>query len=311
LLSFGLRLRTGSDFSHQSPHITVLDFDDNDTDDAHVNLDNWFVKARRSKIWGSVGRDSLPFWKQNELFWDDDVTPAGVAGGLKTNAGDNGNLVVNAGYFSLPVGMQGFAGNLASAQLVYSSKCSRGSFVAALGHLAIDANRMDSDAASLLRGNGTRDYAIWVASLQSKFSAGGRPITVGADLLNNSEDYPSIDPMLPSGDPDQITFVNRDETSGYVASVKLGGLGEKGDWLAAYYFARIEMFAVNASYAQDDWIRWGSATETRASDMKGHELRFAYAVGDKSNVVLRLYMTEAITTIEDGKRLRIDYNRKF
>ncbi len=37
--TFGLRLRSGSDDSHQSPHITVVDLDDNDTGDAHFNFD--------------------------------------------------------------------------------------------------------------------------------------------------------------------------------------------------------------------------------------------------------------------------------
>jgi len=311
VLSFGLRLRTGSDFSQQSPHITVLDFDDNDTGDAHVNLDKWFLKARRNKIWGSVGRDGLPFWKQNEMFWDDDVTPAGVAGGYKTSVGENGNLTVNLGYFSLPVGMQEFAGNMASAQLVYSAELGTGGLTGALGLLSIDSNRGDADATSLLQGNGTRDYAIWVASLQGRLPVGERQLVLGADVLSNAENYLPTDPMLPSGDPDQITFDNRDETDGYVLSVKLGGLKDKGDWLAAYYYAHIEKFAVNSSYAQDDWIRWGSATEARGSDLKGHELRFAYALGKVSNFVLRLYLAEAITSVEDGNRFRADYNRKF
>lgn len=311
VLSFGVRLRTGSDFSQQSPHITILDFDGNDTGDADFNLDKWSVKARGNKLWGSVGRDSLPLWKQNEMLWDDDVTPAGVAGGFKTRVGENGDFTVNLGYFSLPVGLRKFAGNLASAQLVYSAEFGGVGFIGAFGHLSIDANRDDADATSLLQGNGIRDYAIWVASLQGRLSVGERPLTLGADVMSNVEDYPSTDPRLPSGDPDQITFDNRDETEGYVLSVKLGGLQEKGDWWVAYSYARIEKFAVNSSYAQDDWVRWGSATEARGSDMKGHELRFAYAVGKESNLVLRLYVVEAITSVENGNRFRADYNRKF
>ena len=92
---------------------------------------------------------------------------------------------------------------------------------------------------------------------------------------------------------------------------KLGSLKERGDWLAAYYYARIETFAVNSSFAQDDWVRWGSATETRASNLKGHELRFAYAFEKNINLVARLYLVEAITTAEDGNRFRVDLNFKF
>ncbi|MDH3604321.1 MAG: substrate-binding domain-containing protein, partial [Candidatus Tectomicrobia bacterium] len=51
------------------------------------------------KLW--AGRNSLPFWKQNELFWDDDVTPAGAGFNYK-NEFEDGFLEVNAGYLVLP-----------------------------------------------------------------------------------------------------------------------------------------------------------------------------------------------------------------
>ncbi len=293
--SFGLRLRSGSDDSHQSPHVTVLDFDDNDTGDADFNFDKWFLKARGERVWSWIGRNSLPLWKQNELYWDDDVTPAGIAFGFKTGSGER-SLAFNSGYFSLPVGMQEFAGNLAAAQLVFSGK----GFTVAAGLLDVDANPSDADAARLLRSNGLRDYSIWVGSLQGKLAKW----TLGADVMHNDESY------SPS-DPDPVTAAHFDQTDGYVLSVKYGGLGNKGDWLAAVYYAEIEAFAVNASYAQDDWVRWGSATETRGSDIKGSELRFAYALEKNVNLVARLYLVESITTREDGNRFRLDFNYKF
>lgn len=85
----------------------------------------------------------------------------------------------------------------------------------------------------------------------------------------------------------------------------------KGDWLLGYWYADIEQFAVNSSFAQDDWVRWGSATQTRASDMKGHELRAAYGLGGGMNLVARLYLVEAVTSVEDGNRFRLDFNYKF
>ncbi len=295
VLSFGLRLRSGSDDSHQSPHVTVLDFDDNDTGDTDFNFDKWFLKARGETAWGWIGRNSLPFWKQNELYWDDDVTLAGLGFGFKTDAGA-GSFAFNGGYFSLPVGMQEFAGNLAAAQLVFSGK----DFRLAAGLLDVDANPGDADAGRLLRGNGLRDYSIWVGSLQGKFGKW----TLGADVMHNDEGYSP-------NDPDPITAAHHDQTDGFVLSVKYGGTKAKGDWLGAVYYAEIETFAVHSSYAQDDWVRWGSAVETRGSDMEGTELRFAYALEKNMNLVARLYLVESITTGEDGSRLRLDFNYKF
>ncbi|MGB5474944.1 MAG: hypothetical protein WBQ78_15895 [Gammaproteobacteria bacterium] len=45
--------------------------------------------------------------------------------------------------------------------------------------------------------------------------------------------------------------------------------------------------------------------------MKGHELRAAYGLGDGMNLMARLYLVEAITSVEDGNRFRIDFNYSF
>ena len=185
---------------------------------------------------------------------------------------------------------------LTAAQVVYSAR----NFTIAGGLLDFDANSGDVDATVLLRGNGLRDYSIFVASLQGTL---GR-WTLGADVTSNDESYSPTD-------PDPTTAANFDQTDGLVLSARYGGTKEKGDWLLAYYYAEIETFAVNSSYAQDDWVRWGSATETRGSDMQGSEFRFAYALAKNMNLVARLYLVEAITTGEDGSRLRVDFNLKF
>ncbi len=306
MFDLGVRLRTGSDDSQQSPHITVIDFDDNDTGDAHFNFDKWYLKAKQGGLWGWVGRNGLPIWKPNELFWDDDVTPAGIAAGYDFNVGDGSKLGINAGYFSLPAGMQEFCGNMAHGQAVLKTSMGGAGLTAAVGVFGMDEGASDSsesDCDLYQRNNGERDYTIWVGNLQAKLKAGGRPLAIGADFMHNTEDYALTDPG--------ITATNQDETDGWDVYVKYGGTKNKGDWLLGYWYADIEQFAVNSSFAQDDWVRWGSATQTRASDMKGHELRAAYGLGGGMNLVARLYLVEAITSIEDGNRFRLDFNYKF
>jgi hypothetical protein len=83
------------------------------------------------------------------------------------------------------------------------------------------------------------------------------------------------------------------------------------DWLLGYYYAHIEILSVNASYAQDDWIRFGSGTQTDASDFEGHEIRLGYALSANINLLARLYLVDAITTRQDGKRFRVDLNWRF
>jgi len=303
-LEFGIRGRSGSNDSQQSPHITIIDFNKNNTGDAHFNLDKWYLKYKISHFSVWIGRNGLPLWKQNEMLIDDDVTPVG--GGVSTNMplGETGKITVNGGYFSLPVGMRAFSGNLALGQAVFTTKTDGVNITVAGGVLAFKANGNDPDSIRLLRGNGNRNYTVWTASAQAKFKAGGHSLKVGFDYYHNSEKY---SPM----DLNATTAANFDQRDGWVGSMQVGNLKKTGDWLARYTYAYIETFAVNSSYAQDDWVRWGSAVETRGSNMKGHEFRVGYKVSGSMNLIARLYIAKANTNVEDGNRFRLDLNYKF
>jgi len=58
-------------------------------------------------------------------------------------------------------------------------------------------------------------------------------------------------------------------------------------------------------------VRFGAGGQTRASSIKGHELRAGYAITNNANVLTRLYLVDAITTKEKGNRFRVDLNIKF
>jgi len=305
-ISFGLRLRSGSDFSHQSPHITVIDFDDNDTGDSDFNLDRWYVEGRRGRVWGWAGRNDFPFWKQNELFWDDDVTVAGLAGGIENRIGKRDELAIQGAYVTPPVGMQNFAGALAGLQVVYSRSSDTNGVTIVGGMFDYDSADPvdDPDAVVLRNGNGQRDYRIYVGSVQVKLAPWKRPLLLGLDYLHNGDGYSATD-------PDPITAAQRNEKDGLVMTLRYGAVQQYGDWEIAYYHARIETLAVIASYAQDDWVRWGSTVETDSSDLEGHEFRFVYGLSGKANLMARFYVVEAITSVQDGSRFRADFNYRF
>ncbi len=306
-IEMGVRLRSGSDDSQQSPHITVVDFDDNDTGDADFNLDRWFARAHYGDFSAWAGRDSPPLWKQNELLWSDDVTVAGLGGKY-----EHGALGLNLGYFSLPAGMQGFSGEMGLAQLVFNFTVGdAASITLAAGFMSLDADEDDSDGELLLDGNNARDHSQWVGNFQYKTDMASRPFLLGLDLLHNAEDYDT-------DDPDDFTRFHRDETDGYVFQVKYGSSSKPREWLVGYYYAHIESLAVNNSYAQDNWLRWGNATQTRGSNFEGHEFLFEYGMVENLKLVARLYLVEAIkvraadsATKEDGNRFRIDFNYSF
>lgn len=308
---FGLRLRSGSDDSHQSPHITVLDFDDNSTGDADFNFDKWYLKAQRADFSGWIGRNSHPFWKQDEFFWDDDVTPLGVAASYATKVGSAGNLAVNAGVFSMPVGMRDTTGNLLGGQGVYGlSLDDTTKLTFAAGYFVFDADKNDDNATgangalALRDGNGTRDYNTLVLNGQARFEL-RVPFTVGANYYDNNKSYTAADLAGLSGN---MAGVTSNDTDGY--AVFVNAKVAKG-WQLAYYYIDIDALAFNGSYGQDDWVRWGSSTETQSTNMEGHELRVKWSVTDKSNLVLRGYFVESGSNRQDGNRIRLDYNLKF
>jgi hypothetical protein len=297
------RLRSGAEASQQSPHVTVLDFDGNDTGDASFDLDRWFLQGRSGGLSGWAGRNNLPFWKQNEMLFDDDATMAGVAGSWERETGA-GAVTVSGGYFAPPVGLRAFSGDLLAAQVTYRPESAETRWTLALGGYRFQADRDDPDSALLLQGNGRRDYSILAASAEVRWMVSGKPLAVGADLLHNGEDYAP-------DDPDPVTVANAGQTDGYVFQVTYGSLDERRRWLLGYTYAEIEALAVHSSYAQDDWVRWGSATQTRGSDLAGHELRLGWAFDPRLHVLARLFLVESITTVEDGNRLRVDLNWRF
>ena len=71
-VKIGARLRTGDSRSQQSPHLTFVNDQNVDNDDLDFVLDKLFVGYNREVCQAWVGRNSFPFWKQNELFWDDE-----------------------------------------------------------------------------------------------------------------------------------------------------------------------------------------------------------------------------------------------
>lgn len=298
-LSVGVRARSGSLDSQQSPHVTFADLQGNPTGDDDILLDKYFVQAKRKTAFVWAGRNSPAFWKQNELFWDDDVTVAGVGAGYRVGS-DASNLSFNAGSAALPDGGVRFNGWVHSGQAVYAANRGSRGFTGAFGFFRLEGSE---GSRHLRNGNDKRDYSIVMGNLQARTNAGGRNLTLGFDVMHNAKDYDHA--------RDAFTIANRGEKDGFVISALWGRTSQPKDWQAGYYYAHIETLSVNASFAQDDWVRWGSANQTDSSDFKGHELRFVYVPVKNVDIMARLYLVEAITSVQDGKRARIDINYRF
>ncbi|MBO94878.1 MAG: hypothetical protein CMI32_08285 [Opitutales bacterium] len=300
-LKFGARLRTGNSRSQQSPHLTFVNDDGADDDDLDFVVDKLFVDYNSEGYHAWLGRNGFPFWKQNELFWDDDVTLTGAAASFSWKA--QSELTATIGGFALPDGGYDLHGDMVAGQLKHSYGFGENSRLTSAAGLFYMAG--DGESTNLRHGNGDREYSIGVANLQLAFRAWDRPISLGSDLFYNFKDYESTS-------PDRFTAEHHDQDVGYVLSATMGKLKEPGDWLLGYYYADIEALSVNASYAQDDWFRFGGADgQTDSSDFRGHEIRVAFSIRKNLNFVNRLYLVDTISNSQDGSRFRLDLNYKF
>lgn len=311
-LEAGVRARTGNDDHQQSGHITIKDFDDNPNGASDLNLDKWYLQANWKNATAWIGRNSLPWWKQNSLFWDDDVTPKGAGLIFKPAIGP-GTLTVNAGYYELPAGMRDYTGEAGSLQLVYAQDSLKTGFTLAGGVMDIDADATPGDYAStvLLQGNALRDYTLWLIQAQWRINNLPQKFYLGADYLHNSQNYSATD-------PDAFTAFHHNDVDGYVLQAVYGGVKERGDWLLGLYYTRLEALSIHNSYAQDDWVRWGSSDQTSASNMKGAEIRAGMGLGHNMDLIVRLFIVRGIEKElpgdernQTGKRFRIDFNFSF
>jgi len=302
--------RSGPDLSQQSPHITIVDFEDGPTGPYEFNLDHWYLTYDHGGFEAWIGRNEMSFWHQDDLFVFDNVTYAGLGGSYEHGLG-RGQLTWNLNYVALPVGMNKTSGTGLLGQLVYEQDFERWGFTLAGGYFGTDADPDNPDGQTLLTENSTRDYRVVNVMAQFRSTVFDRPYFIGLDYNRNLENY---------GDspPDSFSQFHKDDREGYVLQFVLGEQGNKGDWQVGYYYSYLEALSVHSSYIADDWVRWGNANQVRATNLKGSELRAIYSFSPTMNIFARLFFVDAInllepgdTTLETGNRLRIDFNMSF
>lgn len=336
-IKIGMRLRTGVPSSIQSPHVN---FGYKGLGMVPFNLDKIFFRYDRGVYWGWVGKNSFPFWTQNELFWDDDVTPEGLVFGMKykvsaaelspTIAYFMANNIPVEGNTSFPFNGSGEGlgngdnyGAILGAQLKLLLKSINYQGIASVGYYGMNdiftSTELSKDATGSTDPYLALDYKFLMASLQYKsfFISEKWPIILGYDIVNNLEDYTGdeyTDVFNALGFRDEL----KDEKTSHTASLAIGRSKIKGDWLFAYHYAHKEMFSVVSYFTEDDWVRWGNIHANRNTNFKGHEIRFVYTIAENFNIIARYYAVEALERrsssddqLESGNRFRVDFNIKF
>ena len=313
-ISFGARIRSGVAESLQSPH---NNFGHREFTGVPINLDKIFLTGKHDQFWWWAGKNSFPFWQQNELFWDEDVNPEGVAigGSFESNGVQ---LKPKAAYFITNTGNGNFNpqdptngridGQMLGGQLELGFKVKDNNVTLASSYYALrNINNVPTTDFFYTGDRFKLDYSFVVSGLKIDLNT-KLPVTIGIDHFINLEDYTAVPDTM-------MNPVYNDQNMGFVLSAKIGKLTEKGDWLLGYYFARKEEYSVVSYYTEDDWIRLGNINRNRNTNYQGHEIRLAYAFGARFNVVARAYFVKGLVTpdvaTESGNRFRLDLNMKF
>jgi hypothetical protein len=101
--------------------------------------------------------------------------------------------------------------------------------------------------------------------------------------------------------------VPKDNRSGYMVGFGFGAdkIGAWGDWQATYNFARLERNAVLDILPDSD--RYGGQTNIR-----GHELKFAYGLGKNTWLEFDVYRAQKLAAPYAPETLvQVDWNMKF
>lgn len=305
-----IAVRSGPELSQQSPHITVVDFDDGPQGPYEFNFDHWYLQYSQGGLDAWIGRNEMSSWHQDDLFIFDNVTYPGLGASYKHRLG-GGELTWNLNYVGLPVGMRDSSGTGVLGQLVFAQDFDNWGLTLSGSYFGTDADPDDPVADTLLTENGSRDYQVVDFMAQFRSRMFGWPYYVGFDYMRNLEDYDNA----PAG---SFSDFHQDHRDGYVLEFVLGEQGGSGKWLFGYYYSHLEALAVHSSYIADDWVRWGNANQVRATNLKGSELRAIYSFSPTMNIFARLFFVDALdlleagdTTLETGSRLRIEFNIAF
>ena len=305
--SFGGRIRTGNIDEQQGPHLT-LGGGNGEFGLTQLGFEKLYYQFKRKGFQAWVGKNTIHIKKINELFWNDNVFPEGLA--LKyaiplkqTKILDELNM--SAAHFVIKSNNSDFLNDayMQVAQIEFKMLDNKLSLFPGFYYFHQLGNIPDQKHQYLL------DYKILHLGSELNISK-KQDIRLSAEAYINMSNYDNRS---------EIPMQLRDQKNGFVITAKYGKLKKKGDFIVDLYYAYLERFAIVDYFAQNDWARWDyssfDANGSRLSNFHGVELRIGYAFKEKFNLILRAYQVEQLVAeglnTENGSRLRLDLNIGF
>ena len=304
-LSFGGRIRASSADDQQSSNVTF----GNEFEYLPIGFDRAFIKYTYKGLTAWTGKNSYPFYSQDDLFWDEDVTLEGFFAAYEIkNKQANLKLTPSAGLFFISTTGSPFRNDrtLIEGQVHANYKKDKIDLNLASGIFYMDSLGNYPDGTETF----SVDYHLSVSNFRLTYNTAKIPLTVGANLMVNFAEL---------NDSTIIANKHENEKLGYDIILEVGKLKAAKDFLISVTYAHLEKYSIVDYFGQDDWLRWGfpNALGARSSNFQGFEIRLAYAFGPKCNIMARTYLVKGIAentpgaTLETNNRFRLDMNIGF
>jgi hypothetical protein len=261
----------------------------------------WHPSSRKGlKVYG--GKMKNPFYRagNNQLIWDDDLNPEGIAASYETPFGSGNNkLYINGGGFWVDESSAGTDTSLWGVQSY-------------LKHSFEDENYLIGGASYYsfgnIKGRGSLQNT-WASTSNSFFgntSSGGRFVS-DYDILEGFGEYGftiADKPAAVYGSYVKNLEASTSEDTGWLIGCKFNKAKAPGTWELLYNYRDLEADAVLGAFSDSDFIGGGT-------DGKGHYIGFKYQFAKNLQGCLGYFLNKVGRNNDDYRRLQADLVLKF
>jgi hypothetical protein len=247
------------------------------------------------------GKVKNPFYAvgKNELIWDHDLNPEGIAAKYVMPLGDKDQLYINGGGFWVDESSSGVDASLWGAQGYVKHTIGNPDYI--LGGVSYwDYGNIQgkTDKYGILAGNTSTtsgsstvwasDYDIMELFVEYGTKCFGLPVAFFGNWAKNL-----------------VAVSNEDE--GWLIGTTINKAKDPGSWEARYNYRELDADAVLGAFTDSDFIGGGT-------DGRGHEVGFTYQLAKNLQAAATYFHNESDRTSGrslDYKRLQLDLKLKF
>lgn len=243
------------------------------------------------------GKMKNPFYKvgKNQLIWDSDLNPEGIAAKYVMPFGEHDKLYINGGGFWAEESGSGIDQSLWGAQTYLKHNFENKDYLVAgasyfdYGNTKGQATIYDSTDSygNSVDSSGryANDYDIVEGFVEYGFKVADRPMAVFGNYIQNVASTAS-------------------EDTGWLIGCKLNKAKKPGSWELSYNYRDLEADAVIGVFSDSDFIGGGT-------NGKGHQFGLKYQLAKNLQAALTYFLNERGSNDDDYKRLQADLIFKF